>query len=362
MGEAVLKSPRFRPLRAVLSLSLLLLVALIAGCGGDDGGGGGGSSEDAQAVIDKAFSTKIESANVTLDLEAKVDGVAQLQDPIKVSLKGPFQSNGETKLPSLDWDAEAAGGGQSVAGGIISTGDALFVNFQNQNYEVPKEQVDQINQQLASQKDQTAADLGVDPKNWVTNASDEGEEDVNGEATTHVTADVDVGKMLTDLNKAAQSAGGAMGGAQAQQLTPQQIDQVKQFVKDPKFDVYASKEDGGLRRLNVSLNFEIPEAQRAQAQGATGGSLTFTLDFADVGQEQTIEAPTDAKPLSELQGALGGLGGAGATPPAAGGGTPGGSSGGSGPDAKKLEDYSKCLQQADPSDSAALQKCQAILE
>jgi hypothetical protein len=362
MGEAVLKSPSFRPLRAVLSLSLLALVALIAGCGGD--GGGGGGDEDAKAVIDKAFTTQIDSANITLEVKAEVEGVAQAQGPFQVKLSGPFKSNGETKLPSFDWDANASGGGQSIAGGLISTGDQLFVNYQNQNFEVPKEQVDQINQQLASQQgeDQSAAQLGINPKDWVIDAEDKGDEEINGEETTHIEAGVDVSQMLEDLNKAAEQASGAMGGSAPSQLTPQQIDQVEQFVKDPKIDVYASKEDGGLRRLNVSIDFEIPEEQRAQLQGATGGNLTFSLDLADVGQEPTIEAPTDAKPLDELQGSLGALGGGGTTPDGSSGSGGSGGSGGSSPDAEKLEEYSKCLQEADPSDSAAIQKCSAILE
>ena len=105
-----MKSPRFKPLRAAFLLSIL---ALVAGCGG----GGGGDEEDAKATIDKAFSTSIESANIALSAEVQVDGVAQLQDPVTVKLSGPFQSNGNTKLPGFDWDASFSGGGQSVSGG-----------------------------------------------------------------------------------------------------------------------------------------------------------------------------------------------------------------------------------------------------
>jgi hypothetical protein len=358
MGED-LNTPRFKPLRAVLALSLLALVAIVAGCGG-----GGGSSEDAKATIDKAFSTPIKSANLALALEANVDGLAQLQGPVTVKLSGPFQSNGKGKLPSLDWDASFSGAGQSVSGGFLSTGDQLFVNFQNQDYEVPKAQVDQINQQLATQSGQnkTLADYGIDPKNWVTDASDEGDESVNGADTTHVSATVDVEKMLTDLNKTIEQAG-AMGGTPAQQLTPQQISQIKDVVKDPKMDVYVSKDDDTLRRLNVEISFEIPQDQQAQLQGATGGSIKLSLDFSDVGQPQTIQAPANAKPLNQLQGALGGLGGGTTGSTGSSGSSGSGSSGsGSSPTADQLQKYSQCLQQADPSDAAAIQECQKLLK
>jgi hypothetical protein len=356
MGED-LNTPRFKPLRAVLALSLLALVAIVAGCGG-----GGGSSEDAKATIDKAFSTPIKSANLALALEANVDGLAQLQGPVTVKLSGPFQSNGKGKLPSLDWDASFSGGGQSLTGGVTSTGDQLFVNFRDQDYEVPKAQVDQINQQLASQSGQnkTLADYGIDPKNWVTDTSTEDDETVNGAETTHVTATVDIEKMLNDLNKTIQQAG-AMG-TPAQQLTPQQISQIKDVVKDPKMDVYVAKEDDTLRRLNLDISFTIPEDQQASAQGATGGNIKFSVDFSDVGAEQTIQAPANAKPLNQLQGALGGLaGGTGTTtPPDTSGSGSGSAGGGSSPDAEKLQKYSQCLEKAG-GDPAAAQKCQALL-
>jgi hypothetical protein len=344
---------------------LALVAVLLVACGG----GGGGSSADAQSTIDDAFSHSIKSANITLQFNAKVDGVASLQQPIQLKLSGPYQSNGKGKLPSLNWQASFAGSGQSISGGLISTGDNAFVSFQGSNYEVGKDVVAQYNQKLASQSDQkkTLADFGIDPKNWVSNAQDKGDESVNGVDTTHVQADVDVSKMLNDLNKTISQAGGSLGTTAPQQLTPQQIEQVKNVVKNPKIDVYVGKSDSTLRRLNVSIDFTIPAAQQAQFQGAKGGNLTFSLDLNDVGKPQTITAPPNPKPLSELQGALGGLGGGGSTttPPSSGTTPPSSGSGGSGgssPNAQKLQKYSKCLQQADPTDAAAIQKCSAILK
>ena len=354
-----MKSPRFTPLRAAITFSVLALVALLAGCGG-----GGGSSQDAKDTINKAFSHSIQSANVNLQFTAKVNGVAQLQQPVQLKLSGPFQSNGKGKLPSLNWQVSVSGGGQSFSGGLISTGDNAYVSFQGSNYEVGKAQVAQINQQLGSQtQSKTLKDFGIDPTNWVTDAQDKGDENVNGADTTHVQAGLDIEKMLKDLNKTISQAGGAMGGSAPQQITSQQIDQIKQVVKNPKFDVYVAKSDDTLRRLNVSVDFEIPENQRSQFQGATGGNITFSLDLTNVGQKQTITAPPNPKPISELQGALGGLsGGSGGT---GGSGSSGsGSSGGSGssPSAAQFQKYSKCIEKADPSNTAAIQKCAALLK
>jgi hypothetical protein len=352
-----------RPLRAALTLSLLAVVALIGlvGCGG-----GGGSSKDARALIDKAFKQSISSADMTLNVEAKVNGVAQLQQPISLKITGPFQSNGKGKLPSLDWKLSVSGGGQAFSGGVISTGTNAFLNFQGTNYEVGADKVAQFNQrygrQAGSQK--TLKDFGIDPQAWVKDPTEAGNENVAGVDTTHVKASVDIAKMFADFNKTIQKAG-TMSTAAPQQLTQSQIDQIQNVVKNPKFDVWVGKSDNKIRRLTVSVDFEIPSAQQAKFQGAQGGSLNFSVDFAKVGEPQTITAPTNARPLSDLRqqvgglgGGLGGLGGSGSS------GSGSGSSGGAGssPTQAKIQKYSKCLQNAKPGDSGAIQKCTALLK
>ena len=347
-----MKSPRLAPLRAALCLSALGLVALLTGCGG------GGSSSDAKDTVKDAFSHSIKSANVSLQFSAKISGVAQLQQPIQLKLNGPFQSNGSGKLPSLNWQASFSGGGQSVSGALISTGDNAFVSFQGTNYEVGKQQVAQINQRLATQtQNKSLKDFGIDPVNWITDAQDKGDETVNGTDTKHVQAGLDIEKMLTDLNKTIDQAG-AVGGSSAQKLTPQQISQIKDIVKNPKFDVYVGKDDDTLRRLNVSIDFSIPGAQRQQFQGAEGGNITFSLDLSKVGEPQTITAPPNPKPISELQGALGGRGSRGGS----GSGGSGSGSSGKSPSAAQFQKYSQCIEKANPSDTAAIQKCAQLLK
>jgi hypothetical protein len=352
--EKSLKSPRLASIRAALCLSALGLVALVTGCGG------GGSSSDAKDTVKDAFSHSIKSANVSLQFSAKIDGVAQLQQPTQLKLNGPFQSNGKSKLPSLNWQASFSGGGQSVSGALISTGDNAFVSFQGTNYEVGKQQIAQINQRLGTQtQGKSLKDFGIDPVNWITDAQDKGDENVNGTDTKHVQAGLDIEKMLNDLNKTIDQAGGAVGQAPARKLTPQQISQVKDIVKNPKFDVYVGKDDDTLRRLNVSIDFSIPGAQRSQFGGAEGGNITFSLDLSKVGEPQTITAPPNPKPISELQGSLGGLGSGGS-----GGSSGGGGSGSSGktPSAAQFQKYSQCLEKANPSDTAAIQKCAQLLK
>ena len=272
---------------------------------------------------------------MSLDISAKVDGVPQLSQPVSLKLTGPFESRGQNKVPKLDWDVNVSGAGQTFTGSIISTGDNAFVGFQGQNYEVGTEAVKQFEQQAAQQQQQqglTPAQLGIDPASWVKDAKEDGEEDVAGTKTTKITGGLDIEKMLNDLNGAIDKAGPAMG-QNAQKLTPEQINQVKQVVKDPTFEAFVA-EDKTLRRLSRDDQLHDPRGA-APAGQRRHRRQREVLD--PVRERRPARAGRGARPtrrpLSELQqqiqsGGLGGIGGSGSQDPGSGGS--GGSGSGSG--------------------------------
>jgi hypothetical protein len=97
--------------------------------------------------------------------------------------------------------------------------------------------------------------------------------------------------------------------------------------------------------------------------GLKSGTVSFSIEFADVGQPQTITAPQNAKPISELTSQLGGLGsvlGGSSGSGSSGSGSSTSSAGGPSPEA--LQAYSSCLQKANPSKPAELQKCADLLK
>jgi hypothetical protein len=170
-----------------------------------------------------------------------------------------------------------------------------------------------------------------------------------------------VSAFLDDVNQLVQKAGGSVGST-TPQLTPAEKKKIQDVVKNPRFDVYVGKADNVIRRLSADLSFNVPSAQQAQLGGLKSGTLSFSIDFADVGKPQTINVPTSAKPLSELTSQLGGLGSVlGGSTGSSGSGSSG-SSGSSGPSAAALSKYSQCLQKADPSKPADLQKCANLLK
>ena len=249
-------------LRSRFSASLLVLPALALGlsaCGGSD------NDENVDKLLDEAFTTPIKSADVTLDTEVGLEG-AGVDGPIKVKLSGPFKDNGSAKVPSFDFDVSVGGGGINASGGLVSSGDNLFVNFQGENYELGEGLLKQVNEAGAEvQKEQgddgSLKSFGIDPRSWVKNGKEEGTEDVAGVETTHITAELDVPKMLGDLNEIVEKTGDQLGGTLGpapEPLTDDQIKQVEDVVKDPKFDVYVGKDDKVLRGFRPISTLRSP--------------------------------------------------------------------------------------------------------
>src|SRR3954447_4553730 len=236
---------RFRTLALLVAA---LSVVLVAACGGK-------SSGDVKDTLDKAFSTPIKSATIDLELGLKVEGVKQLNGPVKLSVQGAYETGGNETIPKADWDIAASAAGQNFSAGFISTGDNAWVGFQGQNYEVGKQAVAQINQQIkqaANQnKNKGLSQFGIDPRNWLKDAKDEGSEKVAGTDTDHVSAALDVGKFVDDLNRIVQKAGTSTGSTA--QITPDQKKQIEDIVKNPRFDVYVGKADHVIRRLSADL-------------------------------------------------------------------------------------------------------------
>src|SRR4051812_13442769 len=105
--------------RTVLFLLLCVLTAgVVAGCGGGDDGKSASSSTDVNQLLKDTFSggktIKSGNVNLTVRIDAK-GGSSSTQGPISVALTGPFQSQGEGKLPKLDLEAKIEGAGQNIS-------------------------------------------------------------------------------------------------------------------------------------------------------------------------------------------------------------------------------------------------------
>jgi hypothetical protein len=221
--------------------------------------------------------------------------------------------------------------------------------------------------------------LGLDPRSWLDEAKDEGDADVAGVETRHVSGTLDVARLMENLNEFVRKGGAALGGATGQTppkpLTQAEISKIADVVKDPTFDVYVGKEDEIVRRVSGRIEIDVPKADRASVGGISGGTVEFSVEFRNVNGDQQIEAPAKARPLSELTRSLGGGGvlpGTESTPPASNGDSRPGPNGGDGvppassdddaPNGEDFQRYSDCLDEARPEDTEALQRCADLLQ
>ena len=291
----------------------------------------GGSEDEARRLLDRAFGEPIGSADVALDASVQVNGVRQLEQPIRLQVRGPYQSGQNRRIPSADFQINFSAQGQSFAAGLISNGQNAWVEFLGQAYEVGEQTIAQANQQIAStagqQRRRSLRDLGVDPNRWLESPDIEGEEQIAGVPTDHVQAEVNIARLLEDLNTLGQRAGGQVG-APTRQLSAEQRERIERIVQDPEFDVYVGK-DGKVRRLSTVLDLKVPEEDRQEAGGAESGKISFSIEFANVGSPKRITPPPRARPIQDLTeqiarlfGGGAGAGAPGAGAPGAGGGIP----------------------------------------
>ncbi|HEX6459677.1 MAG TPA: hypothetical protein VF032_12220 [Thermoleophilaceae bacterium] len=362
------------PPRRLLVLPLVLLTVALAAFVSACGGSSSSNDKSATELLNTAFHQPIKSANVNFNLQLQVNGVQSLSQPISFKFSGPYVNNGPGKLPSMDLTASIVGGGQSVPFGITSTGDDFFVKVRGQAYDVGKQTVAKLNQQLAQQKaankqKTSLSALGIHPSTWLSGAKNAGDTTVNGTQVTHISADLDVSKVLDDLNSLVQKAptSSLSGASKPPQLSAQQKSEIQQVIKNPHIDVYVAKSDNTVRRIATSLEISVPKDQQSKVNGATGGTLQLSIDLSNVGQPQKITAPANAKPIASLAGQLNALGGSlgasGGGSSSGSGSTGSGTTGSSGsPTAKQFQDYAKCLQKAGSNNASALSKCASILK
>jgi len=303
---------------ARIVLPLLAALALLAGCGGDDAPSAE-ESADAQALLEKAFSKQVDSADLKLDMKADLEGLDQLKGPVSVSLSGPFKSSGEDQLPVLDWDLKAKFAGQTIDAGMVVTEDNAYVSFRGQDYEVGEQVFEQLKSSFAKQRKQAGGQqslkqFGIDPTDWLKDPEVEDGQDIGGDSTRKISGDVDAEKVVEDVLGALRSPALRRQLESQGQAVPQvneaDVEKVTDAIEDVHFEVNVD-EDGVARRMFAEVEFKVPDG--ADAGDLEGGKVTFEFVLEKVGIDPEIEAPSDPQPLSSLLGQLG-LGGGLAIP------------------------------------------------
>jgi hypothetical protein len=317
---------RIRPF-ILLCLLALAIPVVIAGCGSDDSG------EDPQTVLDETFNNDTKVTSGDLSLTASVNAEGEQGGSFEASLSGPFQGDAENEnaIPQLDWTASASGGaaGQSIdfSGGLVVTEDNAYVEYQDQAYELGTETFTQLRdafeaqaeaagagssdaqgtfqEQCASAIEQAGGDpaaCDIDLQSWLTDLTNEGTEEVGGAETIHISGDANIEQILTDIGNLASSVPQASSSG----FDPSQLSAVSGAVTDASINVYSGESDHILRKLEFNLGID-PSAVAPEGVTIPIGEIdvNFAVEIGGLNEEQTIEAPSGAKPISELFGDLG---------------------------------------------------------
>jgi hypothetical protein len=373
---------RIRTYAALGALTLAVPV-IVAGCGGDDT-----SDVPPQTVIDQTLSNdqSVSSGDLSLTLGGSATG--DESGSFDASISGPFQRNADdpAEIPQLDLTGSitAEGAGQSISfdGGVTVTEDNAYLEYGGNAYEVGADNFAQIQelageaaaqqteteglsfseaftqgceQSLGAQGGDTSA-CDVDFQGWLGDLSNDGEEEIEGTPTTHISGNLNVDAMVQDLVE----LGTAVPQAASQVPSEEEIQQATDAISEASFDLYSGVDDSILRGLDFSLSIDTSSIPEAAGSGIEAVDLNFSLRLGGVNEPQTIEAPSDAQPIDELLGqfgldssALGDLGALG------GSGSPLAPTGGGGGGAGDPNAYLDCIAEA--STPEAIDACAAGL-
>jgi hypothetical protein len=348
--------------RPIFGAALALLSALLlAACGG-------GSNQSATSLLKQTFSGNhtVNSGSLTFNITVDPSGSSVLTTPVTLSFGGPFQSQGQGKLPKSNFNVSISADGKTGSLGILSTGTAGFVTLQGVAYKLPPATFQKLESSFSGlgggSGGGTLSKLGVHPLDWLTNPSVVGSETVAGAQTTHIRAGVNVAALLADVNTLLQKAaslGASATGSTPSTISPATRQKIASSVKNPTFDVWTGKSDNTVRRLAIQLTVPVTGQLSTQLGGLRTAQIGLSMQYANLNQPQTITAPSTVRPFSEfqskmqtllsaLQGAVGG---------SASGST--GSTGSSG-SSSQVQSYSQCIINAH-NDVAKMQRCASLI-
>jgi len=365
--------------RAGTPLTAIVAALAITACGSS-------TSQNANALLRQTFSGvhRVNSGNLSLSLTLSPSGSRTIGSPITLSFGGPFESLGTGKLPASDFNVSlrALGSGGSV--GILSTGTTGYVTFQGDSYQLPKADFQRLESsfsQLASSPGASSGSgllgkLGIQPLHWLVNPQVVGTETVGGASTTHIHATINVPALLRDFNtflERAASVGVSGSASFPRGISAASQSRIAREVQNPSFDVWTGNSDRTVRKLLIKVTLPVTGKVSTLLGGLRSAGIGLSVQYADLNEPQTINAPATVLPYSqfqaklrtleaELQSGVGSLsGGSGLSLGSSSSGSgAGSSSSGSGSSASGYQAYSNCIQAAS-GNVAKMQRCASLL-
>ena len=188
-----------------------------------------------------------------------------------IKASGAFESAGSNEMPSAEIRVSVDVPGFDGTGGFVTTGDRAWFVRGATGYAVPQPAWSQIvkGREQGSAPTKSAPDLDVDPGAWLENVKSEGTERMDGVEVTHVSADVNSARAITDVVKAMDATGRVP--ADAEKRLAKQIDNghIDAWVGDDEIlrrvSLELSGKGNGGRRVDAELDFQLSRVNKPQS-------------------------------------------------------------------------------------------------
>ena len=290
-----------RATRILLAALLALGLWAAAGCGG---GASSDQSKRAEDLLRTSADRPPRSADLSLVARATLRGLVP-SGPFRLSLSGPYRSNGAGALPSLDWKVTGEAVGRRLGMRLVVARGNAYVGYEGKTYALGRPLGGQAGS--SSSKPLDPRQLGLDPAGWLKDGKVRSGPTVDGVPTSEASGQLDVGRVLRDVNKLIQSPGVRAAlppGTPVPTISDRTIGQIEDAVKTPLITIDVGRRDHIVRRASARLGFNVPEDQQSRAGGVEGGTLAVVVRQTHVNGHQRVVAPRGARPLSELLGQL----------------------------------------------------------
>ncbi len=215
--------------RALLLVSLALS---LAACGSGDGASNPG--EALSQTARKLGEIKSGELSFKLIVDPREEG-----GDFGFELTGPFELAKPDKLPVAEIEYTQIADDERETVTVTSTGEAAFITVDGTAYELPPEQADRLRaagEDLGGDSDSEGlAELRID--DWIKNPESSGGDEIGGDATDKIEADLDVVAAVNDLmTLAGRFTGGRrpIDGEEAQLL--------RDSVQDARLEVLTGEE------------------------------------------------------------------------------------------------------------------------
>ena len=243
------------------------------------------SEPAAPAGPDELLAAAVASETDSASFDARLSFSSQ-GEKNTVRVSGAYETHGEREMPeaAVKLQLNAPSANLNANGGFVTTGERAWFTRGNAAYAVPASVWNQIvkgRESGAPPAEGASKDLEISPRDWVRNVKSEGTERVSGVQATHLSAQLDSAKAVTDVVSA---WGKAAGSAVPVQNAEQRLRQAG--LEDGKLDVWVG-DDKILRKLTLSL----------AGQGTGGRRVTAELDLqlTAVNEPQDIAAPANVR-------------------------------------------------------------------